>query len=132
MRTSILTALQTSLNTLTNFKVSLELPWSQSGEPLYLKNKRAVYVDQEYRDQSLLIPTLDYANVYQTDIKLEIYLAVDAKNQPAGLDSVITNILAIKGNTGEVVFAVESDYKVETREDVLIYTFAVRANTITI
>jgi hypothetical protein len=58
-------------------------------------------------------------------------VAVDAKNPPSQLDSVITAILNCKSNLGIVNFGSESDYTVDKQEDVLIYTFEFRLNQAT-
>jgi hypothetical protein len=60
-----------------------------------------------------------------------VYLAVDAKNPPSQLDSVISKILSTKASTGIVNFGNESDYTVDKQEDVLTYTFEFRLNQAT-
>jgi len=131
MRTELLSAITTAISTLTQFAVSTELPWEQNGTPLYRKNMKKVYVDRERVEQTTLIPTLDGVDVFQNDLISEVYLAVDAKNPPSQLDSVITKILAAKSSTGIVNFGNESDYTVDKQEDVMIYTFEFRLNQAT-
>jgi hypothetical protein len=128
MRTGLLAAIKTNVAGLKDFGVSNELPWSQNGQELYLKNLKKIYVDREHLEQSILIPVLDGNDVFQNDLICEVYLAVDAKNPPSQLDSVITQILASKNNTGLVNFGTEADYTVDKNEDVLIYTFEFRVN----
>ena len=131
MRTELLSAITTAISTLTQFAVSTELPWEQNGTPLYRKNMKKVYVDRERVEQTTLIPTLDGIDVFQNDLISEVYLAVDAKNPPSQLDSVITKILSAKSSTGIVNFGNESDYTVDKQEDVMIYTFEFRLNQAT-
>lgn len=131
MRTQLLSAITTAISTLTQFAVSSELPWNESGNPLYLKNKKKVYVDKERREESTLIPTLDGSDIYQDDLITEVYFSVDAKNLPSQTDTVVSRILGAKASTGIVNFGVESDYTVDKQEDVLVYTFEFRMNTIT-
>jgi len=126
MRAQLLTALTSATSTLTNFAVSQELPWEQNGQPLYLKNMKKIYVDREYKVESTMIPTLDNSNIIQDQLKANVYLAVDAKNAPAGLDALITKILSAKDTTAITSFLQESDYTVEKQEDVSIYTFEFR------
>jgi len=126
MRAQLLTALTSATSTLTNFAVSQELPWEQNGQPLYLKNMKKIYVDREYKVESTMIPTLDNSNIIQDQLKANVYLAVDAKNAPAGLDTLITKILSAKDTTAITSFLQESDYTVEKQEDVSIYTFEFR------
>ena len=131
MRTQLLSAIATAISTLTQFAVSQELPWEQNGQPLYLKNKRKIYVDSDEITQSSLIPTLDHSNILQNDIVCRAFVAVDAKNTPTQTDQMITNVLACRDRTGIVNFISESDYTQERSEDVLTYTFQFRLNTIT-
>lgn len=130
MRAELLSAITSAISTLTNFAVSLELPWEQNGQPLFRKNMRKIYLDQEYRNETTLIPVLDGGNILEDEIVVEAYLAVDAKNTPSGLDNLISKVLAAKNSTGLVNFIVESDYTVDKQEDVLILTFEFRMKTI--
>jgi hypothetical protein len=129
MRSGIITRLQSQLTS--TIKCASELPWSQNGQPLYLKNMRWVYVDQPRQEQTTLLPTLNGGEVFQNDQICSAYLAVDAKNPPSGLDTAVSTILAAKAYTGVVNFGSESDYTVEQQEDVLIYTFEFRINIAT-
>ena len=92
---------------------------------------KKVYVDRDRMEETTLIPTLNGGEVFQNDLISEVYLAVDAKNPPSQLDSVITKILSAKATTGVVNFGSESDYTVDKQEDVLIYTFEFRLNQAT-
>jgi len=131
MRTQLLTAITSATSTLTQFAVSNEIPWLQNGTPLFVKNMKRIYVDVSRQEQTTLIPTLNGGEVFQNDLITEVYLAVDAKNPPSQLDSVITKILSAKTSTGVVNFGEESDYTVDKQEDVLIYTFEFRLNQAT-
>ena len=131
MRTELKAAITTAISTLTQFAVASELPWQQNGTPLYLKNMKKVYVDLERMEETTLIPTLNGGEVFQNDSICEVYVAVDAKNQPSQLDSLITKILGAKNSTGIVNFGFESDYTLDKQEDVLIYTFEFRLNQAT-
>jgi hypothetical protein len=131
MRTQLLSAITTAVSTLTQFAVSQELPWEQNGTPLYRKNMKKIYVDRERVEQTTLIPTLNGNEVFQNDLISEVYLAVDAKNTPSQLDSVISKILSAKTTINVVNFGSESDYTVDKDEDVLVYTFEFRINQAT-
>jgi hypothetical protein len=129
MRAELLTYLTTATSTLAVKTVS-ELPWNTAGEPLYLKNMKKFYLDQEEIEQSTLIPVLPGSNdVYQNTITVRGYFAVDAKNQPTGLSTAITTILSARDRTGIRNFGIESDYTTEIQDDVLIYTVEYRMNT---
>ena len=131
MRAELLSAITSATSTLTQFAVSSELPWEQGGLPLYRKNMKKIYVDRERMEETTLIPTLNGGEVFQNDLITEVYLAVDAKNPPSQLDSVISKILATKASTGIINFGNESDYTVDKQEDVITYTFEFRLNQAT-
>jgi hypothetical protein len=130
MRAELLSYLTTATSTAT-IKVVSELPWNTAGEPLYLKNMKKMYLDQEQVEQTTLIPTLGDQDVYQDDLTVRGYFAVDAKSLPTGLDSAITTILSARDKTGVVNFGNEADYTTEIQDDVIIYTVEYRLNTTT-
>lgn len=136
MRTQLITRVNAIISTSTNyqsqgFSVSSNLPWEQGGNPLYLKNMKTLYFDSDHQEETILIPTLTGPEVARDDIICRAYLAVDAKSPPTQLDNFVQSVLGTKSSTGITNFGVESDYTVETQEDVLIYTFEFRMNTIT-
>lgn len=111
--------------------VVTELPWNTAGEPLYLKNMKKVYLEKEQRAQSVLIPVLPGSNdVFQNVTTVRGYFAVDAKNQPSGLESAVSLLLGAKDQIGIANFGVESDYTTEIQDDVLIYTIEYRLTTL--
>lgn len=128
MRAELLSYLTTATSTSTVKCVS-ELPWNTAGEPLYLKNMKRMYLDQTQRVETTLIPTLDGNDVFQRDLIVTGYFAVDAKNEPTGLSQAITTILSAKDKTGITNFGTESDYTTEIQDDVIIYTVEYRMNT---
>jgi hypothetical protein len=131
MRDQLLSAITTATSTLTQFAVSQELPWEQNGVPLYRKNMKRVYVGPDQLSQTALIPTLDHSNILQNDTVNQVFVSVDAKNNPTQLPQLITAILSCRDRTGIVNFVTEADYAQETTEDVLTYTFEFRLNSIT-
>jgi len=130
MRTQLLSAITQAISTLTQFAVVTELPFESSGNPLYRKNMKKIYVDQEYRVEKTLYPVLDGNNVMQDQLIANVYLACDAKITPTQLDSVVTRILSAKDSTNVINFQSESDYTVDKQEDVLIYNFEFRFDTV--
>ena len=131
MRSQLLTAITSATSTLTQFAVAQELPWSQNGSPLFRKNMKRIYLDRDVMTEVTLIPTLDAQDVMQNDLTVTGYLAVDAKTVPTQLDQAVTQILAAKNAISIVNSGLESDYTIEVDEDVLVYTFEFRMNTIT-
>lgn len=129
MRAQLLSYLTTATSTATVKTVS-ELPWNTAGEPLYLKNMKKFYLDEEQIEQSVLIPVLPGSTDVMTNlVTVRGYFAVDAKNQPSGLSTAITTILGAKDRTGLANFGTESDYTTEIQNDVIIYTVEYRLNT---
>ena len=129
MRSQILSYLSTATSTATVKTVS-ELPWNTAGEPLYLKNMKKFYLDNEQYEESALIPVLPGNNdVMHRTVTVTGYFAVDAKNQPANLASALTTILGAKNVITDANFGLESDYTVEIQDDVSIYTVEYRMNT---
>lgn len=126
MRQQLLSAITTATSTLTQFGVSIEMPWEQNGTALFRKNLKKVYVDNSYKEENTIIPTLDNNNVIEDTLVCNAYVACDAKNTPSQLDQLISNILACKDRTGIVNFITESDYTMDKQEDVLVYTFEFR------
>jgi len=131
MRVELLAAITSATTASNQFSVSQELPWSQNGQPLYLKNLKKIYVDQPRVEQTTLIPTLNGGEVFQNDQITEVYVACDAKNPPSQLSQLVSQILACKSTIAVVNFGSESDYTVDKQEDVLIYTFEFRLNQAT-
>ena len=130
MRAELLSFLTTATSTATIKTVS-ELPWNTAGEPLYLKNMKKFYLDQEQIAQTTLIPVLDSVDVMQNDLTVRGYFAVDAKNQPSGLSTALTTLLSAISRTGITNFGTEADYTTEIQDDVLVYTVEYRMNTTT-
>jgi hypothetical protein len=130
MRAELITAITSATSTLTQFAVSQELPFEQAGTPLYRKNMKKVYIDKEHKEEATLFTVLDGNNILQDNIITNAYVAVDAKNPPTQLDTLITRILSAKDSLNIVNFQAESDYVADKQEDVLVYTFEFRLNTI--
>lgn len=129
MRAQLLSYLTTATSTATIKTVS-ELPWNTAGEPLYLKNMKRFYLDQDQRAESVMIAVLPGSNDVMTNVTtVRGYFAVDAKNQPAGLDTAVSTILNAKNQVSVSNFGIESDYTTEIQDDVLIYNIEYRINT---
>ena len=134
--------LQQLANTLANGGVAstdysleaTELPWTASGDPLYVKNMRVVYVSDEEEAKVQLYRTLDQGAVYQTETLVQAFLTEDAKNINANNPTVIENMLNAKSvvNTanGFNVQIAESGYEQEIEGDTITYTFEYTFTTI--
>jgi len=134
--------LQQLANTLANGGVAstdysleaTELPWSASGEPLYEKNMRVVYVSEEEEAKVQLYRTLDQGTVYQTDTLVQAFLTEDAKNINANNPTVIENMLNAKDIVNKAngfnVQLADSGYAQEIDGDTITYTFEYTFTTI--
>lgn len=125
MRTELLTYL--SANLTGTIKCASELPWAQGDKELYRQNMKRVYLDEPTTSQEAFVETLGALDIAKTTTTIVGYLAVDAKNKPADLESA----LVIIGNAKDMssmadVFQKEFDYTTEIDKDVIVYTFEYR------
>ena len=79
-------------NKVTGFSVTQELPWDSSGAPLYLKNFKKIYVDQDQVVQEPLIDTLNGSGIINQDTTVAVYVTTDAKNAPSNLATLVSTI----------------------------------------
>ena len=125
-RANLITAFSSlSGNAIGNLAVSQELPWIESGRPLYVKNPRRVYVDRPVRDEQTVITTLDNSiRAVERTTTIRAYVSVDAKTQPSGFETAITNISGLKTNAvfGSQVVC-ECNISQDFEEDLLITEF---------
>lgn len=90
MRSLILDYLAT--NKVPGYSVTQELPWDSSGAPLYLKNFKKIYVDQDQVVQEPLIDTLNGGGIINQDTTVAVYVTTDAKNAPSNLATLVSTI----------------------------------------
>jgi len=120
-RSDLLTQITTNIAG-SNISVSSELPFTASGQSLYLKNMKHFYLDEEQDDRTQVLKTLDGFELEQSQITLEGYMSVDAKNQPGDIANVVANIM----NANSVISGtVDNTSQVSTEivDDVITYTF---------
>lgn len=130
MRTQLLDYLGTALTGA--IKVSLEQPFDQGGDALYLKNMRKVYLEEPFTEQDQLVAVLDDTDIIQIITYVRGYLAVDAKNRNSDLDSALQVLAAARtGATITGSFRKEFDYTTTIDNDVLLYEFEYRFYSIT-
>jgi len=129
MRTELLAYLSTALTgTIT---VSNELPFEQGGSAVYLKNKRKVYLDEPQVEQGTLIPVVNGADVMQNITTVSVYLAVDAKNRNADLNSALATLAQARlSATLPTSFRKEFDYTTSIEADTMLYEMQYRFHTI--
>lgn len=129
IRSTLLANVTTSLSG-SNVSVSSELPWESGGVPLYEKNMKKFYLSQESASISQLFATIDRNDVFQKETFLTAYITVDAKNQPADIDSVVSSVLNSRKSIADQSVN-ECTVDIDTEEDRITYTFEYRFVTIT-
>lgn len=92
MRTAILNHIKANAKQLGTFKVSDQLPWIDNNVPLYLDNKKHIYVDTDNTHQLPMFDALDQAGTVEETTTVNVYFANDAKKLPAEYDSVVQAI----------------------------------------
>jgi hypothetical protein len=91
MRSEILDYL--NANKVAGFTPTSELPWDSSGRPLYLKNYKRIYVDQDQVVQEPLIDVLNGpSGIVNENTTVVVYVATDAKNAPSNLSTLVSTI----------------------------------------
>lgn len=129
MRTELLAYLTANLNG--TIKVSQELPFSDSGTPLYIKNARKIYLAEPEITTTQLLPVLNGPDISEKQFTIRGYLTVDAKNRNADLDSALGVLAAAR--TGASIpnsFRKEFDYTTTIDGSTMIYEFEYRYNNI--
>lgn len=89
------------INTLAlgGYLLSQELPWTDSGTPLYLKNPKKIYVDvPEFINESIL-RTLSGTSINNEQKIVRIYFASDAKQIPSNYDTIVDDLKLAKDIT---------------------------------
>jgi hypothetical protein len=127
MRTQLLSYLTTNLTG--SIKTSQELPWAEGNNPLYLKNMKRVYLDEDNITVEPLVATLDSADIPQTVTTVRGFLAVDAKNRNADLDTALATLATAKGIATNS-FRKEFDYTSSIEGDVVTYELEYRFYTL--
>jgi hypothetical protein len=130
IRSDLLTQLTTNLAG-TNVSVSSELPFTSSGETLYAKNMKVLYVDEEQIEQDTLHPVLDRNNIEINLSTVNAFLQVDAKNQLSDIQTIISNVLSAKNVITNTITS-ESDYTTVFSLDSIVYEFEFRFEKIAI
>lgn len=76
----------------TTVSTSTQLPFECGNTPCYLRNLRKFYLDYEEINKTTLVATVSNDDVYQTDVEITGYFAVDAKSLPADIDTILEKL----------------------------------------
>jgi hypothetical protein len=114
------------------FTLSREIPWNDSGEPLYLKNPRRIYVDVTNFTNDPLLQTFDGTNIDREVATVTAFFSNDAKQLAANYDDLVSQLKAGK-NSIEVVGNHRREVEVSTdfNNDMLVTEVAYRFIKIT-
>lgn len=96
MRTQVLDYLKTQ--NLGSLSVTNDLPFDDSGVPLYTKNAKKVYVNAKQVSSEPIIQTLNGVNINNEVASTSVYFAVDAKTLITNYDTVVNTIKTVKDN----------------------------------
>jgi len=109
------------------FKLSDELPFDASGNPLYIKNMKTVYVDNAQTVHDNVIATLDGTIINTETTSVRAYFSTDAKQLPSNYSSLVTSIKAGRSTT-DITGVNRREVDVSTRyeEDKMITEFEFR------
>lgn len=121
IRDQLLTTLDAALAA-SSVAVSTELPFDQSGVPLYAKNMKKLYIDKDNLTRDPLIETLDFNPVESVITTVTAYLTVDAKNPVSDIDTITAVIVNSKNSIPNQITR-NCDVTTEYDNDQLIYTF---------
>ena len=121
MRSTLLAQITTNLSG-SSVAVSSELPFENSGSPLYIKNKKRFYLGEENISKVMLYKTLDGTQFDQTTTTILGYLCVDAKNPLTDIGTIISNLISAKSSIANTVEA-DCSYDTEIEGDDLTYIF---------
>lgn len=111
---------------LRNYKLSQELPFSNSGTVMYLKNPKSIYVDEDQVTTEPLIQMLNGNDIDGEVTTVRVYLATDAKQQPSDYSSVVNVLRNGKALLGTGYFRKECDVTTEFENDLQVTTVEYR------
>jgi hypothetical protein len=130
MRTEIIDYVQ-GLN-LGTFTVSTELPYTESGQAMYVKNPKKIYVDEEQIISAPILQALDGLTVIDEETSVTIFFSVDSKLLPVNYDTVLTALKGAKDiTTIDGVIRRELDVSTGYDGDLLVTELEIRFNKIT-
>jgi hypothetical protein len=115
-----------------NFPVSDEVPFSNSGTEMYLKNPKRIYVDLEQITQESFIPLLNAQDIVADVYTVRVFFTTDAKQIPSDYDSVVASIRLGKTVSTDMNFIRrEVAHTTEYINDLVLTEFEFRFTNIT-
>ena len=114
-----------SLN-LGSFLLTQELPWSESGTPLYLKNPKRIYVDVTQFASEPLTVGLNGQHISQEVATVRVYFSADAKQLPADYEQVVSDLKLGRDIQIDGVFRRECEVSTDYENDMILTTLEFR------
>lgn len=104
-----------------------EIPWTDNGTPLYIKNLKKIYVDNPEYVTEPLYNTFGSLRINQETTSIRIYLANDAKTIPSNYDTLISDLKEVKNiTTIDGLHRREIDVNVTYQNDIMVSELEVR------
>lgn len=128
IRNSLITAIGSKIAAYSNFRISSEYPTSPDGTPLYIKNLRTFYADQQQPAFVEIFSTLDNAVLDKTETVINVYLAHDAKTEPANIAATINAAMLAKNDINAIVSTVDVTSQIDN--DIITYTLEYNFTTV--
>ena len=114
------------------FIVSTELPFSDSGVALYLKNVKSIYVDIPQYATEAIIRTLDAISISDEVTTVRLYFSADAKSLPANYETLVSDLRTAKDSDTITGYARrEVDVETDYTQDVLVTQLTFRFTKLT-
>lgn len=113
------------------YSVSSNLPYTDAGQTLYMKNPKTIYVDQPTFTEDPIYTTMDGQDVVNQVASVSIFYSTDAKALPANFDTLTTAIKNAKNITTVQARRREADVNETYEGDMLVSEIVVRFIKIT-
>lgn len=111
---------------LTHFRVSDELPFSNSGVPMFTKNSKVFYVDRPQQVTENLVTTLNGSLIDQSTTTVRVFLTTDAKQLPLTYDAMVQSVRAGRDSLKAGFHRAECDVTSSYDDDLLQTEFEFR------
>lgn len=103
------------------YRVDDNLPRTEAGEPLYLKNPRRIYVDEAETDVRALITVFNGHSISSEITRLSVFFSNDAKVLSANYNELVQQIESARNIAPEQGFnSRESTVRTSYENDMLI------------
>lgn len=88
-----------------SFSLTAELPWDNSGSPLFIKNPKRIYVASPDYATDPIIQTLNGLIINNDVISVKIYFSSDAKTQPPDYDTLLSDLRTTININPETIYS---------------------------